>query len=257
MKPLVSIIVPTYNDEKYISETINSILSQTYKNFEIIVVDDCSTDKTVVILDSFNDPRIRIFKNSSNMGTAYSRNLAIRESKGEYIAFLDGDDLWDVNKLEHQLDFMEKNGYVFSYTNFVTFSEEHNKRYVISGPKKVTHKDFIRTAYVGCLTVMYKKSVCPDLQIPSNIRKRNDYALWLLLSKNCDCYLLNENLSYYRLRSGGISRVKKSKLFKYHILVFKEGMHFSSFKAFLCAARNVLYFYLRRIFYKKRLRNGK
>jgi teichuronic acid biosynthesis glycosyltransferase TuaG len=121
---LVSVIMPTYNCAPYIVETIRSVQSQTYENWEIIIVDDCSTDNTESIVESINDKRIRYFKNSKNSGAAVSRNFALREAKGRWIAFLDSDDLWAPTKLEHQLRFMVENNYAFSYHNYSEIDEQ-------------------------------------------------------------------------------------------------------------------------------------
>lgn len=248
----ISVITPTFNDSDFIAETIQSILSQTYKNFELIIVDDCSTDSTKEIIKSFSDSRIVFLKNDKNMGAAFSRNLAISKSTGEYIAFLDGDDVWRPNKLEHQLNFMVKNNYLFSCTNYGIISEKgdyDNK--IITAPKIITHKKLLKTSYIGCLTAMYKKSIFPDLQIPDTIYKRNDYALWLRLTEKCDCYLFNETTAYYRKRANSISSGNKGKLIKYHVSMFQKLYGFRKFKAILFSLRNVLYYFVRRIFFIK------
>lgn len=112
-KDLVSIIMPSYNTGKYISESIDSVVNQTYSNWELIIVDDCSVDDTDEIVSAYNDSRIKYLKNATNSGAAYSRNYALREARGEWIAFLDSDDVWVDNKLEVQIKFMQSNGYFF------------------------------------------------------------------------------------------------------------------------------------------------
>lgn len=134
---LVSIIMPSYNTGKFIKETINSVIAQTYSNWELIIVDDCSTDNTDEIVKSINDNRIIYLKNETNSGAAISRNKALREAKGRWIAFLDSDDLWKNDKLEKQIKFMKENNCYFSYTNYIEIDENDNtngKR--ITGPKK-------------------------------------------------------------------------------------------------------------------------
>jgi glycosyltransferase involved in cell wall biosynthesis len=184
----VSIVTPAYNNEKYIEETINSILNQTHQNFEIIVVDDYSSDKTIELVEKFNDERIIILKNKENMGAAFSRNKALAKATGEYVAFLDADDIWLPSKLEQQLNYMISNNYDFSSTDYGIINEAGEKlgKY-ITAPKKITHKKFRKISWVGCLTVMYKRSIFPDLSIPDSIKKRNDYALWLKLSEKANC----------------------------------------------------------------------
>ena len=127
MNDLVSIIMPSYNTAPYISETIQSVLNQTYQNWELIVVDDCSTDNTDQVVAYIKDERIKYFKNEKNSGAAISRNRALRESKGRWIAFLDSDDLWMPEKLEKQIAFMESNGYFFSYTNYEEMDMDGNR----------------------------------------------------------------------------------------------------------------------------------
>lgn len=252
----VSVVCPSYNAEKYIGLTIQSILDQSEQDFEIIVVDDCSSDKTVEIVKSFNDKRIRLFVNNENKGAAYSRNFALRHAIGEYIAFLDADDLWTPEKLEHQLKFMEENKYAFSYTKYEEIDDDGNRvGKLISGPKRITHRGFLHMCYPGCLTVIYKREIFPDLQIPENLPKNNDYAMWLLLSKKADCYLLDENLGQYRRhQKGSISSGKKSNLFKYHIDLYKKIFGFGSLRAFLYSLRNVFFYFHKRVRYIKKIK---
>lgn len=141
---LVSIIMPSYNTAAYIKESIQSVLNQTYTNWELIIVDDCSTDSTDEVLETIKDSRIRYFKNDKNSGAAVSRNKALREAKGQWIAFLDSDDLWMPEKLEKQIYFMESNGYAFSYTSYEEIDIEGNKTGIrVTGPKKIT-KEILR-----------------------------------------------------------------------------------------------------------------
>lgn len=252
---LVSIITPTHNCSQYIRQTIDSVLSQTYHNFELIIIDDNSDDDTVEIVKTYNDSRIILLCNVSNKGAAYSRNIGLKKANGDYIAFLDGDDTWNNNKLEKQINFMLSNNYSFSYTNYSVINENGTtKNYYITGPKKVTHRMFKRSDYVGCLTVMFKKDLYPDLQIPDTIIKRNDYALWIKISERSNCYLLDECLAYYRINSGGLSKTRKSKLFKHHIYMFKTLLGYNKFHAFWCSLVNVWFLFVRRIKYKKAIK---
>ncbi len=255
-KPLVSVVVPTHNDSKYIKEAMSSIVNQTYKNLDIVVVDDFSTDETVSIVNSFNDPRIRIFRNDSNRGAAYSRNRAIKECKGEYISFLDGDDIWDLTKTEKQIDYMLANGYVFCscFYSFIASDGTQIGKYM-SAPKRVTHKHFLKTDYIGCITTIYKKSIFPDLEIPNSLIKRNDYALWIKLSEKADCWSFPIVLAYHRNRDGSISSGKKSKLLKHHKFLFQELYGFGRLKASVYALRNVFYYIVRKMVYLKRIKD--
>ena len=155
---LVSIIMPNYNSEKYVKESIQSVLDQTYQNWELILVDDCSTDNSLEIVKSFGDDRIKIFQNETNSGAAVSRNYALRMAEGKWIAFLDSDDLWSPEKLSLQIDFMVKNNYHFSYTPYSHIDENSNPLNVeVTGPRKISKRKMFRYDYIGCLTVIYNR----------------------------------------------------------------------------------------------------
>ena len=254
----ISIVMPSFNSSRFIHKSIESVISQTYKNWELLIVDDCSTDDTYDIAKEYerNDNRIKVFRNDTNRGAAFSRNIAIKNSSGDYIAFLDSDDKWHESKLEKQINFMLDNNYVFSYTNYSLMNElEQNLNITVSGPKKVTHKMMLRACYLGCLTVMFKKNIYSNLEIPDTIQKRNDYALWILISQKADCYLLNENLSNYRKVIGGISSGKKTKLFRHHVVLFKELLHYNLIFAYYRACVNVLFYFLRKLKYTRKEHN--
>ena len=251
--PKVSVITPTFNDDRFIIETIESVLHQTYQNIELIIVDDCSSDKTVELVKSFNDSRIRLLCNDRNYGAAYSRNIGLSIATGDYIAFLDGDDLWDCQKIEKQLAFMINNNYNFSCSYYNIINEDGTKAgiYYIA-PKIITHKKFLRSNYIGCLTAMYKREIYSDLQIPTSILKRNDYALWLKLSERSSCYVLPEILASYRKRATSISSGKKSMLVAHHKKLFMELYGYNNFKSTFFAFRNVFFYGIRKIFFKKK-----
>lgn len=243
-----------HNNAKFVDETIASVLSQTYSNFELIIVDDNSFDETVSLIKKYNDKRIKVYYNEKNRGAAYSRNLAISKAKGKYIAFLDGDDLWEEEKLAKQIQFMEDNNYDFTYTEYEVVDEQGNSSGVyFTGPKKVTHKMFLRIDYIGTSTVIYRSEVYPNLEIPNNILKRNDDAMWLLLSTKCDCYLMKGIYSKYRRNGGSISSGKKTKLFHHHIFLYQSLYGFNKAKATLFAIRNVFFYFLKQFRFKKRL----
>ena len=254
---LVSIVCPTYNCERFVKKTISSVLNQKYENFELLIIDDCSSDKTVDIVKSIKDKRIKLFVNNKNSGAAYSRNKALALAKGDYIAFLDGDDLWAEDKLEKQIAFMEKNNVMFSYTDYELIDEHDQSLGVYyTGPRKVTYRKFLHIDYVGTSTVVYKREIYPDLKIPDDIFKRNDDALWLLLSKKETCFRMPGIYSKYRRVSGSISSGKKSKLFHYHVVLYQKLYGASKFKATIYALRNVFYYFCKQILYKKRIRNS-
>ena len=214
--------MPSYNTGKFIQETINSVKNQTYNNWELIIVDDGSTDNTDEVVRAIKDDRIKYIKNKVNKGAAISRNIALREAKGKWIAFLDSDDLWKEDKLEKQIKFMEDNNYYFSYTNYIEIDENskfNGKK--ITGPKKITRIGMFNYCWPGCLTVMYDSKRIGLIQI-EDIKKNNDYAMWLKVCKKVDCYLLNEDLAMYRKRTGSISNHSYKTLIKWHYKLYKD-----------------------------------
>ena len=248
---LVSIIMPSWNTGRFIAESIESVLAQTYKNWELLIVDDCSTDNTDEVIASFKDTRIKYFKNEKNSGAALTRNRAMREAQGEWIAFLDSDDLWAPNKLEKQLGFMNDNGYVFSYHDFVKIDEESKPLNVyVTGPNVVTKQGMYNYGYPGCLTFMYSAKAMGLIQI-KDIKKNNDYAILLKLCKKADCYLLNENLAQYRIRKKSISHDKITKKLKSHYDLFHFCDEQPAPIAFWYACWNMWYGVLKKIKYER------
>ncbi|MAO72355.1 MAG: glycosyl transferase [Flavobacteriales bacterium] len=204
MNKLVSIITPSYNSSKFIEDCINSVISQTYLEWEMIIVDDCSNDDSKTLIEKYSkkDNRIKTIFLEENVGAAEARNIAIKESKGKYIAFLDSDDLWKNNKLEKQLDFMSKNDIAFSFTSYQPISENRDEKYsVIVVPKEINYNSYLRNTIIGCLTVIIDREKTGEFYM-SNIRSSHDMALWLLIMKRgFSAYGLNENLAYYRVVS--------------------------------------------------------
>ena len=252
MNELVSIIMPSYNTEKYISESIKSVCIQTYKNWELIIVDDCSTDNTDKVVASIKDERIRYIKNKKNCGAANSRNRALKEAKGRWIAFLDSDDLWYPEKLEKQIDFMERNNYYFSYTNYEEIDESSNcKGRYVTGPKKIGKFSMYNYCWPGCLTVMYDASQIGLVQI-TEIKKHNDYAMWLKICNKANCYLLNECLAKYRTRSGSISNHSYKTLIRWHYKLFNEVERKNAVNSFVLTCRNIIFGLYKKVKYVKK-----
>lgn len=253
MEELVSIITPSYNTAKFIPETIESVLNQTYKNWELIIVDDCSKDDTEKVVKKYlKDKRIKYFKNEKNSGAAISRNRALREAKGKWIAFLDSDDLWVANKLEKQIKFMKDNKYDFSYSNYEEIDEDSKPLNIfVTGPKKITKRGMYNFCYPGCLTVMYNAEKVGLIQI-ENLAKNNDYAMWLKVIEKANCYLLDENLAKYRIRTGSISRNSKVKLIKYHYYLYRNGEHKNPISSSVLTVRNLGFGALKKIKYVKK-----
>jgi teichuronic acid biosynthesis glycosyltransferase TuaG len=221
---LVSIITPSYNCGRFIAETIESVLAQTYRDWELIIVDDCSTDDTQEIVERYmtRDPRIRYHRLAANSGAAVARTEAMRMAEGEYMAFLDSDDLWMPDKLKLQLDFMKSNGYAFTCTSYEQISEdsEPTGRIVRSVPK-TDRRRLLLDCPVGNSTVMYDVSAMGKFEVP-DIRKRNDDALWLrMLRKEKYIRGMPDVLMRYRIRGGSISG-NKLALVKYHWILYRK-----------------------------------
>lgn len=241
MGELVSIIMPSYNTELFISDTIKSVLAQTYTNWELIIVDDYSTDHTDDVVNSFSDERIHYYKNSCNKGAALSRNRALRKAKGKWIAFLDSDDLWMPQKLEMQIAFMKENGYLFSYTNYEEINELGEKTGVqVMGPHRITKTGMFNYCWPGCLTVMYDAEALGLIQI-EDIKKNNDYAMWLKICKKANCYLLDECMAQYRKgRVGSVSTQSIKTMIKWHYKLFREAEHEPVVMGIINTCRNLV-----------------
>jgi len=254
MAGLVSIIMPSYNTAEFIAESIQSVLAQSYPDWELLIVDDCSTDNTDEVVKPYlSDVRIKYLKNEKNSGAAVSRNRALREAKGKWIAFLDSDDLWMLDKLSKQIYFMEEHGYSFTYTNYAEIDTEDNAKSVtVTGPKRITKTGMFNYCWPGCLTVMYDAEKVGLIQI-ADIKKNNDYAMWLKVCKKADCYLLDEELALYRRgRTGSISTHSIMKLVGWHYKLHKEAEGQNSLAALFNTGRNLVFgFYKKKRYVKK------
>lgn len=208
---LVSVITPAYNSEKYISESIESVLSQTYKNWELIIVNDKSTDNTKDIIEHYvdKDSRIRLIELQENSGAAVARNTALESAKGRYIAFLDSDDRWKKNKLEKQIEFMKQNEYSFTFTGYEYILDSDNPtQKIFRVPSKLNYSQALKNTVIGCLTVIVDKSIIGDFRMPL-VRRGQDHLTWLmLLERGNIAYGLDENLAEYRKVKGSLSYSK-------------------------------------------------
>ena len=249
MNSLVSIITPSYNSAKFIKECVESVISQTYTNWEMIIVDDSSKDnsKEKIGILSENDARIKTIFLDENIGAAEARNIAIREAKGKYIAFLDSDDLWDPLKLEKQISFMSKNNIGFSFTAYQSISEDSlDYKYIISAPKKMTYHSYLKNTIIGCLTVVINRDEIGDFQMP-NIRSSHDMALWLLIMKRgFTAYGLDKNLAKYRIVRTSNTSIKINAA-KDVWKVYREVEKLSFFYSFWCFVNYVFNATLKRI----------
>lgn len=228
--PLVSIIIPVYNSEEYIDETIESILNQTYTNWEAILVDDCSQDSTQEKIKKRieKNNKIKYFKHSTNLGAAEARNTAIKKAKGDFIAFLDSDDIWEKQKLEKQVQFMIDNNINFSCTYYRKMDEKSNDLNTVITYDSVGGYSHLLKECPGNSTVVYNTKKLGKFFIP-NIKKRNDYVMWLqVIKKAGKIYCLKQQLSWHRVRSDSLSSDKLS-LIKYHWYIYRKIEHLSYF----------------------------
>jgi teichuronic acid biosynthesis glycosyltransferase TuaG len=199
---LVSVIMPAYNAAKYIGESIKSVIEQTYTHWELLVVDDCSTDDTYAVIRSHadTDSRIKVFQTPVNSRTAVCRNLAMKYAQGRYLAFLDSDDLWLPHKLERQLQFMHDNNYAFTFTDYTIIQADGTqtgKR--IKVPQSIGYYQYLRNTIIGCLTVMIDVKQTGKFEEP-RLYSAQDMAGWLqIMKRGFRAYGLNEALSLYRL----------------------------------------------------------
>jgi teichuronic acid biosynthesis glycosyltransferase TuaG len=208
---LVSIITPSYNSLRFLPQTVQSIISQTYTNWEWIIVDDFSTDGTIEYLENLSsgDSRIKPIFLEANQGAAYARNLAIQNASGKYIAFLDSDDLWTSNKLSQQIEFMKDNDYAFTFTSYRLMEENADvTSKVIHAPKRIDYNQLLKNTVIGCLTVILDIEKVGKVQMPL-IRTRQDMVLWLsILKRGFVAQGFQQELAFYRKVHGSISSNK-------------------------------------------------
>lgn len=226
---LVSIITPCFNSDKFIAETIQSVQNQSYPNWEMIIVDDRSTDKTITIIEQFaiNDGRIRFFQLQKNSGAGIARELALSKATGDYIAFLDADDLWKPLKLEKQLQFLKINKTPFTFSFYDCIDEvgnSLNKR--VEAPINLSYFQLFFCNYVGNLTGIYDVKYFGKIAI-SSTRKRQDWIVWLtILKKMRKAKPVPESLAFYRIRNNSLS-ASKVDLLKHNFAVYRRFHGFS------------------------------
>jgi teichuronic acid biosynthesis glycosyltransferase TuaG len=229
MPSTVSVITPTYNSEKYISECIDSVRAQTFQDWEMVIVDDCSSDGTIAVLESYQriDPRVILIQNESNLGPATTRNRAIERASGRYIAFLDSDDVWLPVKLDTQLGFMEANGADLSYTSYEKISEDGDRTgRIVHVPPTTSYGQLLNHSVIGCLTAIYDTQSVGKTYMPE-IKRRQDYALWLKILRNGHVARgLDEPLAYLRVHKGSLSSNKLTSL-RYTWQVYRNIEHLS------------------------------
>ena len=246
---LVSIIMPSYNAARFIGESINSVLLQTYSNWELLIVDDCSKDNSVEVVRKFAniDKRVVLFSLEKNVGAAAARNVAIEHAQGQYIAFLDSDDVWDEYKLEKQLALMKQYSYVFTFSNYYVMEENGKKtENIVKVPSSLSYHQYLRNTIIGCLTVIIDRQQTGDFKMPL-IKSSHDMALWLLIMKRgFKAYGLKDVLAGYRLVSTS-NTAKKWKAAKDVWKVYREIEGLSVLYAAYCFCGYAINAVLKRI----------
>ena len=235
---LVSIIMPAHNAEGFISQSIQSVLNQTYNNWELVITDDASTDRTVQVIQSFADPRIKLLQLPENKGAAIARNTAIEQARGDYLAFLDSDDFWHKDKLTRQIAFMESQDILFSSTEYGNVDPDGNLLSVTANHDQLDYEGLLKYC-PGNSTVVYNAKVLGKFYIP-DIKKRNDFVMWLrVIKKAKTLYGLKETLTYYRVRENSLSK-NKTGLVKYQWRVYRKIEHLSLAKSAYLLGHKVL-----------------
>ncbi len=223
-EPLVSVIVPVFNTRNFIIDSIYSVINQTYSNWELIIVNDNSTDdsyeliKYCISCNNVINQKVKIINNTSNLGVVCSRNIGVEVAKGDFIAFLDSDDIWHRDKLKKQINFMKKNNINWSFTNYqrITENNEYLKK-VLCPLKKIEYSSLLRSNYIGILTTVYCCKSIGKQYFQHNKFRREDYLLWIkLVNLGEIAYLLPEVLAYYRVRKASMSS-NKIKMLKKNI----------------------------------------
>lgn len=235
MAALVSIIMPSYNSAKFIADSIDSVISQTYFNWELLIVDDCSTDNTTAIVQTFTaDARIKLSILDKNSGAGIARNTAVSMAQGKYIAFLDSDDLWKPAKLERQLQFMEQNNQPFAFSFYDCIAEDGKSLHkTIETPRNLTYRKLFFCNFVGNLTGIYDTKFFGKIAI-SSIRKRQDWILWLtILKKIKTAKPVEESLAFYRVREDSIS-ASKVNLLQHNYTVYRKFHGYNALISMLC-----------------------
>ena len=224
----IDIILPNFNSSDSIKETIKSIIDQTFKNWKLIIVDDCSDKKTKTILKKFSkNKKIKIFWLKRNKGAGYCRNYAIKKSKSPYLAFIDSDDIWKKDKLETQLRFMENNNYLFTYTNYETFGK---KIRFIAPAKEYDFKKFINDTSICTSTMIVKRNILKNIEF-TNSEICEDYFFKCKILKICNAYCLDDFLTKYRIRKNSLQG-SSLKNFYWIWKINKEYNKFNFFKNF-------------------------
>ena len=233
---LVSVIMPTYNAGRFLSDSIACVLNQTHKNLELLITDDCSTEEeTRKILERYSqvDPRVKVEYLKENQGAGYARNQSIKRAQGRYIAFCDGDDRWMPDKLERQIAYMDRKSCALCSTSYIICDEDGEETGISISPERITYGMLKRDNKIGCSTAIYDTQLLGRKFYMPTLRKRQDWAMLLTILRECKvCHAITEPLSYYRNRCDSISS-RKLSLIKYNVRVYHDILGFNILKSYL------------------------
>jgi len=233
---LVSVITPAYNAQEFISATIQSVLNQTYKNWEMIIVDDDSVDDTSKTCQEYSnkDKRIKVLKHDKTLGAGAARNTAIEHAVGDYMAFLDADDVWKTNKLDQQLKFMKQHNTAICFSSYELIDEQgHQLNKIIQALPRLDYNKQLKCNYIGNLTGIYSVKALGKITMPE-IQKRQDWVMWLMAIKKAgEAIGMKEVLAQYRVRKNSLSSNKWS-LLTYNYNVYRKTLNFSRTKSIIC-----------------------
>lgn len=234
---LVSIVVPYYQCKDYIFQSVNSVINQTYKNWELIIIDDENSKSSESLLNKIKgkNKNIKIFPTKSNVGVGQARNLGIKKSKGKFIAFLDSDDYWHKNKIEKQIIFLEKTNVDICYTGYSAF---YNNKIVYrpATPLFMNYYNFSKECPICCSSVLIKKKILNKFKF-KNYKNKEDYELWLRITKKkINFFGINEYLTFYRIRKDSLSSFHLSKIIN-AFKIYKKYYGFNLFFIFFCITR--------------------
>lgn len=235
----VSVIIPVYNSAKHINECLTSVIKQTYKNLEIILVDDKSTDDSVKIIKSYKDKRIRLIESDENVGAALTRNKGVEVATGDYICFLDSDDFWKLNKIEKQVRFIKNKEFIYAGYTYYKKGRTHN----VKVPKKIDYNGSLKNTTIFTSTVMFnmEKLKKEDIYMP-NIKRGQDQATWWqVLKKGITAYGINEVLAFYRVGEKSLSSNKIKALKRTWYILKRENLSKpKTVYCYLCYIKNAI-----------------
>ena len=216
MKTKVGIILPSYNKEAYIDETINSVIKQTFNDWELIIIDNCSTDNSKEIIKKYTAHKqvTGVFL-KKNMGVSFSRNFGIRILNSQYISFIDADDLWDINKLKNQINFMESNNYEFTYTDYTPFLDQNKRIYKkkILTPTSFNYEQFLNNSSIGTSSMILSKKLIGNIKFPKAKTLEDFPFKCKILKKKAIAIKFNENNTFYRITKGSLTSNKLKNIY--------------------------------------------